>query len=297
MKGINIGIDIGGTHIKGVIIHDDKVEYKLTRKTEDDQKDWQNGVVEVLHELKQQSVEPVFSVGLSAPGIADSLNRTITFMPKRLKGLEDFDWSGFLKEQVCVLNDAHAALWAESQMGIGKSISNIVMLTLGTGVGGGLLLNGQLYQGYLQRAGHLGHVTIDAASETTDITGIAGSLEDAVGEATLNQRSMGRFTTSNDLVEAYMAGDTWATYVWLTSIRKLALGIVSFCNAYSPELVVLAGGITRAGDHLLHPLISFMELYEWRPGGQATPIKIAQFQEYAGAIGAALYAKSQSTVS
>ena len=93
-----------------------------------------------------------------------------------------------------------------------------------------------------------------------------------------------------------MAGDTWATYVWLTSVRKLALGIASFCNAFSPELVVLAGGIIKSGDSLMEPLSSFMELYEWRPGGQATPIKPARFQEYAGAIGAALFANSRTIV-
>ena len=183
MKGISLGIDIGGTHVKGVSIRDGKVANKLTRKTEDGKEDWQQTVAGLLNELKQHSDEPVATVGLSAPGIADAGNRTIAIMPPgRLNGLENFDWPGLLNEDVVVLNDAHAALWAESQLGIGKGIPNIVMLTLGTGVGGGLLINGQLHQGFLQRAGHLGHTTIDAASEIPDITGIAGSLEDALGE-------------------------------------------------------------------------------------------------------------------
>ena len=296
MKGVNLGIDIGGTNVKGVLIREGKVAYKLTQKTQDGREDWQKEVAKVLGELKQHCDEPVVTVGLSAPGIADAGNRTIATMPPgRLNGLENFDWSGLLNEDVVVLNDAHAALWAESQWGIGKGVPNIVMLTLGTGVGGGLLINGQLYQGFLQRAGHLGHVTIEATSEVPDITGIAGSLEDALGEGTLDKRSLGRFSATYDLVNAYQTGEPWATYLWLTTIRKLALGIVSFCNALSPELVILAGGITKAGDHLLQPLASFMDLYEWRPGGQPTPIKLAQFQDYAGAIGAALYAETQST--
>ncbi len=295
MEGISLGIDIGGTHVKGVIIRDEKVVYKLTRNTEDGREDWQQTVAGVMNELKQKSDKRVAIVGLSAPGIADNDNHTIAYMPPgRLNGLENFDWSGYLNEDVVVLNDAHAALWAESQWGIGKGVRNIVMLTLGTGVGGGLLINGQLYQGFLQRAGHLGHVTIEASSEIPDITGIAGSLEDALGEGTLNKRSLGRFSTTFDLVNAYKTGEPWSTYLWLTTIRKLALGIVSFCNAFSPELFILAGGITKAGDHLLQPLSSFMELYEWRPAGRKTPIKLAQFQDYAGAIGAALYAKTQS---
>ena len=151
-----------------------------------------------------------------------------------------------------------------------------------------------MQQGYLQRAGHLGHISIDSNFETQDITGISGSLEDAVGEATLAKRSLGKFNSSKELVDAYLAGDTWATFVWLTMIRKLALGIVSFCNTISPDLVVLAGGITKANEHLLGPLSTFLDLYEWRPGGQATPIKLADYEEYAGALGAALFAKSST---
>lgn len=288
---LSIGIDIGGTRIKGVLIEGKEVLKRLQRETRDGEDGWQKTVAEVYRELSEQAEKPVAGVGLSAPGIAAEGNRAIAYMPVRLQGLEQFDWSGFLGAEVYVLNDAHAALWAESQWGTGKDRSNLVMITLGTGVGGGLLLNGQLHQGFLQRAGHLGHISVDAASHTPSITGITGSLEDAIGEASLSRRSIGRFTTTFDLVKAYEAGDTWATYVWLDSVRKLALGIVSFCNAFSPELVILAGGITKAGDQLLQPLTAFMDLYEWRPGGQATPVVLAQYEDYAGAIGAALYAR------
>jgi glucokinase len=215
-------------------------------------------------------------------------------MPGRLKGLEEFDWSTFLNHPVQVLNDAHAALVAESSWGAAKDIPNVVMLTLGTGIGGGLLINGQLYQGFLQRAGHLGHICVEAANEGQDITGISGSLEDAVGEATLSKRSLGRFSNTTELIAAHISGDTWATYVWLTTVRKLALGIVSFCNAISPDLVVLAGGITQAQEQLLEPLFTFLELYEWRVDGHSTPVKLAHFKEFAGATGAALFARTNN---
>lgn len=295
MSEVCIGIDIGGTYIKGVMICEDEVKYKLKKETFKQREGWQQEVAVVLTELKEKTKDPITSVGLSAPGITDSDNRSISFMPGRLPGLERFDWSEFLKADVYVLNDAHAALLSESRWGAAKGASNVVILTLGTGVGGGLLVNGQLHQGFLHRAGHLGHVSIDGRDETRSITGMSGSLEDAIGEATLKQRSIGRFSNTHDLVNAYENGETWATYVWLTSVRKLALGIASFCNALSPELVVLAGGLARAGDSLLQPLSSFMDLYEWRPGGQATPVKPARFQEYAGAIGAALFAESKSS--
>ena len=294
MKDAYIGIDIGGTYIKGVLIEETDVKYKTTVKTNDHHGQWQQAASEVLEEIISNSGVPIKCVGLAAPGLTDDENRSISCMPGRLEGLEQFDWSGFFRQDVHVLNDAHAALVSESRWGVAADISNVVMLTLGTGIGGGLLINGQLQQGFLHRAGHLGHISIDSANEYRDITGISGSLEDAVGEATLTQRSLGKFSSSRDLVMAYLDGDTWATYVWLTTVRKLALGIVSVCNIISPDVVVLAGGITKAKEHLLEPLSAFLDLYEWRPGGHATPIKLAKFEEFAGAIGAALFAQSQT---
>ena len=284
-----IGIDIGGTYIKGVLIDQESVLYKTTSDTCDQGPQWQQSVLNVFQELKRNIKSDILGVGLSAPGITDTDNQKIRCMPGRLQGLEGFNWTEYLGQKVEVLNDAHAALIAESRWGVAKDIPNVVMLTLGTGVGGGLLINHQLHQGFLHRAGHLGHICIDSSIEARDITGISGSLEDAVGEATLPKRSLGKFHSTQELVTAYTAGDTWATYVWLTSIRKLALGIVSFCNTVSPDMVVLAGGIARAKEQLLDPLSTFLELYEWRVADQVTPIKLAIFEEFSGAIGAALF--------
>jgi len=288
-----IGIDIGGTLVKGVLIDEEKVVEQTTRNTKGGKKMWQNTVAEVFWSLTEKTTAAIEGIGLSAPGIADRDSRKIISMPGRLAGLEDFNWSKFLNQNVHVINDAHAALIAESTWGAAKYESNVVMLTLGTGVGGGLLIDGKLVRGFLQRAGHLGHISIDSYSDQQDITGISGSLEDAIGEATLARRSLGKFSYTEDLIEAYRNGDIWATYVWLTSVRKLSLGIVSVCNAISPDLVVLAGGITGAGELLTNPLYTFMDLYEWRPTGEATPVKIANFREFSGALGAALFARSK----
>jgi glucokinase len=273
------------------LIGNDAVVTKITRDTQRQDENWHDSISGVYKELKQYATKPIVSVGLSAPGVANEDNRCIAFMPERFKGLEGFIWGDFLGTPVKVLNDAHAALWAEAKWGVGKGLQNVVMFTLGTGIGGGLLIDGKLHQGFMKRAGHLGHVSINANDTITSIAGTPGSLEDAVGEITLPHRSSKRFDSTHELVKAYKAGDIWATYVWLNSIRMLSVSIVSFCNAFSPDLVVLAGGITKAGDDLLKPLQSFLDIYEWRPGGNPTPIKIAEYEDFAGAIGAALYAR------
>lgn len=151
------------------------------------------------------------------------------------------------------------------------------------------MVDGEIYQGYGQRAGHLGHMVVDS-TDGQGITGTPGSLEDAVGNSTLEKRSDGKFKSTSDLVAAYKGGDALAARVWLESVRKLAAGISSLCNVLSPELVILGGGISMAGDALFKPLGEFMEKYEWRPGGLKTAIKKAQLNEFAGAIGAAAFA-------
>ncbi|GAA4447929.1 glucokinase [Nibrella saemangeumensis] len=285
-----IGIDMGGTRIKGVLLNvtTGDVLHKVILPTGDGEgTPWKTAVQELVQQLKAATEEPIQGIGLAAPGLPNADNTAIACMPGRLQGLEHFSWPEYLQEPVRVLNDAHAALLAEARYGVARQASNALMLTLGTGVGGGLLLNGQLYQGYFQMAGHLGHISVDVDSEQLDITSIPGSLEDAIGNATVARRSYGRYQTTYALVDAYRQGEPLAALVWLTSIRRLAVAVASLANAFSPEVVVIGGGITQAGDALFGPLETFIDLFEWRPAGKKTIICKAHFDEWAGAIGAA----------
>ena len=294
-----IGIDLGGTWIKGVLMDAETGEivrqlYHPTHGNGGQQAaHWQQAVRETVADLAGFSQTPVGAVGLSAPGLPDSRHECIAYMPERLAGLEDFHWGHFLNRPVRIINDAHAALLAESRFGVAKGIAHVLMLTLGTGVGGGLLIDGKLVQGRGQKAGHLGHISVDAGGDR-DIMNLPGSLEDAIGNATIEQRSLGRFASTYELLEAYKRGDHFARWVWLSSVQKLAVGLSSLINCFSPDLVVLGGGITQAEADLLDPLNDFMALYEWRPGGTATPIQIARFGDMAGAIGAASFARENA---
>ena len=287
-----IGIDLGGTHVKGVLIGSAGETFaSMTAKTHTNGKaeSWKQTVKEMVQSLREKAEEKTV-IGISAPGLASATADRIDFMPGRLDGLEGFDWGDYLKEPVRVLNDAHAAILAESAFGAGRGYQNLAMLTLGTGVGGGLLLNGQVFAGFRGIAGHIGHMSVDADNEQRDITNVPGSLEDAIGDATVGQRTYGKFSSTQELVMAYEKGDPLATYFWLHSVKKLAVGIASLCNIISPEAIVLGGGIARAGISLLDPLQAFLALYEWRPGGKKATLLPATFDEYAGALGAAAFA-------
>jgi glucokinase len=290
-----IGIDLGCTNIKGVLVDNEGTIIKESRAdtNEQDDKHWKNAVAEMIDAFVKESGGSVDAIGLSAPGLADPHNQCISFMPGRLPGLENFVWSELVKRNVFVLNDAHAAIMAEATFGAAKGLKHAALLSLGTGVGGGILINGQLYQGVFQMAGHIGHSTVDADTLSQDVTNMPGSIENAIGNLTLPERSYGRYHNTEDLVNDFRKGDHVATWIWLTSVRKLAVTIASVINILSPEAIILSGGIIQAQDALLNPLRDFLALYEWRPGGKQTPVKLALYSDRAGAIGAAGFALSK----
>ena len=296
MNRTAIGIDLGCTNIKAVLLHESgNILHQRREETrEQDDQHWKRAVEELISYLEAQSRQPVDTIGLCAPGLANNSNSCIEFMPGRLPGLENYTWSDFVGKNVFVLNDAHAALTAEASFGAGKGRQHILMLTLGSGVGGGILINGQLYQGLSQMAGHFGHTTVDAGTPLRDVTNMPGSIEDAIGNITIAQRSYGRFETTFELIEAYRRGEPFASWLWLDAVRKLAVSIASSINLISPEVVIIGGGISQAEDALMKPLETFLELYEWRPGGKQTPLKAARFSDMAGAIGAAAFALSKT---
>jgi glucokinase len=289
-----IGIDLGATRIKGVAIDANgnllHQHYEPTIDTDD--AIWKDAVAKAVREIQDKIQNTGTTIGISAPGLPNIDNSAIAFMPGRLQGLENFIWTNFLGTRTFVLNDAIAALMAESRYGAARGRKNVVMLTLGTGVGGAILINGKPYQGAFQKAGHIGHMVIDSEGEP-DIIGMPGSLEDAIGNCTIEKRSFGKFTTTHQMLEAYRVGDSFAAEIWIKSVKKLAIGLATLTNILSPEMIILGGGITEAGDDLFNPLEEFMGQYEWRAGGNKTTIVKAGYGDLAGAVGAACFAGEQ----
>ena len=291
---MHIGIDLGGTRIKAVAINSigEILEQSYTPTDDGDDHRWKQSVAAAVSGLMQKTGSSKAVVGISAPGLPDATNACIAFMPGRMQGLENFNWSDHLKQPAYVLNDAVAALMAEARFGACKEARHAVMLTLGTGVGGAILIDGKPYQGAFSKAGHIGHMVIDHAGDN-DVTGMPGSLEECIGNCTIEKRSAGRFTSTRDLLEAAATGDTGASEIWLKSVKQLAIGLASITNILSPEVIVLGGGITEAGDTLFQPLTRFMDQYEWRAGGNGARIVKASYGDMAGAIGAASFAISK----
>jgi glucokinase len=278
MSARALGVDIGGTFTKLVVVDDSNAIVHRSRIATDDSPasrlpdDVQTEVARI-----EATVGPMSSIGVACPGLVDRGDEVVYWMKGRLDVLEGLDWTRALgrPHRVRVINDAQAALAGECALG------------------GAIMCDGRVITGSIGRAGHLGHITVQA-SGGKDIVNTPGSLEDAIGNCTVSQRTAGRFTSTADLVAAHLAGDAGASRVWLASVQQLAAGIVSIVNAVDPSRVILGGGIaSHAGEALLSPLRVQMSEYEWRPRGVGVEIVLATLGDEAGAIGAAAYAREQ----
>lgn len=281
-----LGIDLGGTHVKGLVVDEwGRVHAEDTRPTEDGAAGaWRDNVRRVVAGL--QGRFPTIAVaGLCAPGLASRDEKMIMSMPGRLQGLEGLDWSNELRLPTVVLNDAHAALLGEVWLGAARGGTNVLMVTLGTGVGGAAMVDGRLLRGHLGRAGHVGHLSLDPAGEP-DIVRTPGSLENAMGDCTVGQRSGGRFATTRALVAAVIAGDEAARAVWERSTGALGAALAGLINVLDPQMIVLGGGIAAAGEVLFTPLRVALDRMEWRIGATGVALVPAKLGAQAGAFGA-----------
>lgn len=283
-----IGIDIGGTQTKLIRVSPDgRMLDRHETDTGDEANAWRPATRQWVAAVEQQH-GPAQAIGVCGPGIARPDGSGISWMVGRMEGLVDFDFTRHLgrTRPVPVLNDALAALLGEVWLGAGRGLSDVIMLTLGTGVGGAIFSQGRLLKGHSGRAGHLGHTTVNADGPA-DVCGMPGSIEYYIGNYSLAERSGGRFTDTAALVQAHLAGDGQASRIWLDSVRRLAVALAGMINVLDPTMVILGGGVAQSGPALFDPLAAAINGIEWRPQGVGVPIVPAALGSWAGAIGAA----------
>jgi glucokinase len=288
-----LGLDIGGTRVKAIAFSEtgEQLAQDFVATSDDGTQSWLKNVRNLTERTIAKCTTPV-TVGVAAPGLASADRRSIAFMPGRLSGLEGLDWQAALNLQhpVTVLNDAQAALLGEIWLGAANGKTNVIMVTLGTGVGGAAMVDGQMLRGHIGRAGHLGHLSLNP-NGPLDIVNTPGSLEDAIGECSILRRSAGKFSRTQQLVDAYKQGSRQAAEIWLASVKALAAALAGLINLLDPELIVIGGGIANADESLFGPLQVQLDKFEWRPGGTRVRIVKAALGEKAGSAGAAYGAK------
>lgn len=283
-----LGLDLGGTRIKAVAVT--ATGEKLLQRSVpfvDRNMEWAKKIRTLVRAWRRELGEPA-GIGLSAPGLAAKDARSIGVMPGRLLGLERLDWTDYLASPrpIPILNDAHAALLGEVWRGAARGLRDVMLFTLGTGVGGAAMVDGHLLRGAIGRAGHLGHITVDWNGPCDDFN-TPGSLEHFMGNKFIRERSKGRFASTHELVAAAVKGDAAAKEIWDRSVRALGCSIGSLINVLDSDAVIIGGGIARAGETLFAPLERYVRHYEWQAGGHQARIVRAELGDYAGAYGSA----------
>jgi glucokinase len=254
------------------------------------------------------------AVGLACAGIVDTAGLRLGRSPN-LPGWEGHDLGAELRRafpgsRLHVLNDVNAALYGEFREGAGQGCRDLVMLALGTGVGGGVLIDGRLHTGRRYGAGELGHMVLDPDGPPC-ACGVRGCLEAWAGSVALLRRARERAAdgdpasarlrdlvsqrgadlTPRDLAASAAAGDAAARDLFAETGRRLGQAVGNLLNILDPDAVIIGGGVARAGEIVLEPCRVEARRIVLAEAARATPIVPAALGVHAAAVGAAWSAR------
>ncbi len=306
-----IGVDLGGSHVMSALVSEDG---KIKKSSECDIVDRTFDVVlkqvastieDVLSAAKKSEVS---AIGIGSPGNIDPTNGTITFSP-------NFNWRDAplgpkLRElvgmPVLVGNDARCATLGEHTYGSGRGVANFVLLTLGTGIGGGIVAEGTLVIGNSAGAGEIGHHQIRATDGFLCTCGKIGCFEAQASGTGLLRHALSLAPSfprsrllgddpaavgSKSIRKAAAAGDPHAVATWNRYVDDLARGLGNIIAFLNPEMIALGGGVSAAGEFHARPVAPEGGRVDDDGPARPTKIVIAELGNDAGAIGAAVMAR------
>ena len=306
---LTIGIDIGGTKVAaGAVDEQGGIIASARRDTPShDPTQIEETIADVVREL--QATHDVEAVGIGAAGFVDASRSTVIFAPNLAWRDEPLRKAVEARcgLPVVVENDANAAAWAEARFGAGRGQKYLVMLTLGTGLGGGLVIDGQLYRGRLGVAAELGHITVEPGGRRCGCGGRGcweryasgralvreaqeiASLSPAIGSRLLDLAG-GRpeAITGLAVTEAAQDGDEGALEAFRVVGTWLGHGMAAMAAVLDPGMFVLGGGVSSAGELLREPAMrTLQERITARAYREVPTVRIAELGPEAGIVGAA----------
>ena len=313
-----LAIDLGGTKIITAIINNGQViaeERCLTLADEGPQSVINRLLSSVGYILSLKNIEPsqLDSISLAAAGAIDLERGLVTSSP-HLPDWHDVPLRDMVREKyrlnTFLLNDASAAALGEHRFGVGRGVNNLILLTVGTGIGGGIIINGRLYNGPCGSAGEMGHMTIDVNGLSCECGNI-GCLETLASGTAMAREAKKRITQGerSSLVEivagkieditaekigvAARAGDSLALDIITEAGNYLGVGMVNLVNIFNPEMLIVGGGVAKIGDLLLDPARQVVKERAFQISAQAVRIVPAQLADEAGVYGATAFALEQ----
>lgn len=301
-----VGIDLGGTKMAGIRMHERgailaQEEWPTPQEPE-----------EILNELVRLvgalSDEGTAAVGVGAAGMVDFEAGVLRFAPNL--PLRDVPLRDVVRDRAglpCIVdNDANAAGWGEYRFGAARGHDHVLLITVGTGIGGALVIGGRLERGAHGFAAEIGHIIVEpdgpecgcgnrgcweqvASGKALDVLAAGDAARDPSGQ--IAQLAEGRSAKGRDASRAARMGDQYARAIFADVGRRLGEGIAGLVNVLDPEIVVVGGGVAEEGDLLLEPARrAFRESVEAVDRRPEVPIVVAELGNEAGAMGAAALA-------
>ena len=306
-----IGIDLGGTKLLAGAIDEHlgvrRSAYRIIHNL--DQPTLLDSIVDAIDEIREEEPD-VQAVGFGIPCLIDQ--RTGIAVVAVNLPIHDLPFRDLMEERlglpVFIDNDANVATLVEQRFGAAKGANDVIGLTIGTGIGGGIVLGGRIYRGFVGAAGELGHMVVDEDGPRCQgqcpnrgcleavASGVAiareaalaaqGEPDSALGAAAAD----GLEITGQFVTELALEGNELARMVLGQIGRKLGVGLSNITNIFNPEVIVLGGGAMAAGDLLLQPARDEMMRRALPPSRDLVKVVRANFRDEAGMLGAAVLA-------
>lgn len=314
MKKSTLGLDCGGTNIKmalvdasGKMLYSDLETIHYKQAPESVIKSIAKSLKSFAkkHRVKEKELQ---GVGVGIAGDVEQTTGTIRFSPNL--GWKNVAFGKMFKQEfdvpVMIDNDANCAAWGAYWLDAKRDCKNLVCLTLGTGIGGGIIIDRKLYRGATGSAGEIGHMTIDYHGRTCKC-GNFGCIESMVGAWGLIQsaeeglkknaapilhkvlKTSHKSQLSPKLIaQAAKQGDPFCQQLWKDAGEQLGSALANIVNVFNPERIVLCGGVSKSGDLLLLPALHTLGRRAFTAPAQKVKVTISQFDDRLGVVGAAL---------
>ena len=302
--------DFGGTNLRAALVGDTGevlVRHEVSTHPDASPEAVLERIAELLTHVRDAGSEPPVAASLAVAGLIDAEGGRVMVSPN-IPAFRNLALTEPLSERlgipVSIENDASAAALGEYRFGAGQGTRHLLHATLGTGIGGGLVIDGRLYRGAQGLAGEIGHIMLDPAGPPCGC-GARGCLEAIAGGVAFGRRAQrlvesgaapilagiaaDRPATAGDLAEAARRGEASAIAEIRNGGHTIGIGLGSIVNILNPDVVTLSGGLLGMGDLLLDPLRAAMTSLAYGPAS-STPVRTSTLGEDAGLLGAAAVA-------
>ena len=317
MKKNRIGIDVGGTNVKIALVDDSgKIIYSnsVPTRAEMGYEYTVNNIKQAIYDLMKETkltAKDIEGIGFGFPGQVDYKSGIVRLAPN-IPGWVEVPIAKMIEDEfhipTRVDNDVRCAALGELKYGAGKGCENLICITVGTGIGSGLIVNGKLVRGASNAAGEIGHIKLQIHDGPICGCGDTGCMEAfasgpaivamaeeyILGGKSTKYREManGGDITPFIVAEAAKAGDPVAKRIFARIGEYIGIGMASVVNLLNPEKIIIGGGVADAGDILLEPLKETLKKRAMKIAGETVKVVPAQLGNTAGVIGASLLIES-----